>query len=279
MNGLALAQVPATGYSITGAGTPVVLLHSSFSHKGQWRALTASLARSFNVIAIDLIGHGDTPKRDGEVSLNEEAKSVESALRTIYGRVPDFHLVGHSYGGGVALRLARNMRDRIASLVLFEPTAFHVLPHYDAARDDIASVTAVMKAALKAGAPQAAAEVFVDYWAGIGEYAKLRSDLKAMFAGMVPTALANFRALIEEPATLDDYVQLSAPTCLIAATQSPDPGRHVTELLASVLPHRQFFLVEGGHMAPVTHAHTVNPIIERFLRAQELQRELLGEAA
>jgi pimeloyl-ACP methyl ester carboxylesterase len=94
MNGLALAQVPATGYSITGAGTPVALLHSSFSHKGQWRALTASLARSFNVIAIDLIGHGDTPARGEDVTLDAEAKSVESALRTIYGRVPDFHSSG-----------------------------------------------------------------------------------------------------------------------------------------------------------------------------------------
>jgi hypothetical protein len=51
----------------------------------------------------------------------------------------------------------------------------------------------------------------------------------------------------------------------------------VTELLASVLPHRQFFIVEGGHMAPVTHAHRVNPIIERFLAVQESQ--VLGEAA
>jgi pimeloyl-ACP methyl ester carboxylesterase len=275
--GLALAQAPATGYSVTGAGTPVVLLHSTLSHKGQWSPLAASLAHKFQVIAVDLIGHGDTPERGGDVTLDDEARSVESVLRSLYGRVPSFHLVGHSYGGGVALRLARNCRQRIKSLVLFEPTSFHVLPHYDTGRDDIRSVAAVMKAALKAGAPDAAVEVFIDYWTGVGAYAALPAQRKAAFAGMVPTALEHFRALLEEPAMLDDYIALTAPACLVAGTASPDSSLRVTELLAAALPTAQLFCVEGGHMAPVTHAHRVNPIIERFLAVQESQ--VLGEAA
>ncbi|MGH8773378.1 MAG: alpha/beta fold hydrolase, partial [Burkholderiales bacterium] len=59
--GLALAQVPATGYRVTGAGVPVVLLHSSMSHKGQWSALAHNLASSHQAIALDLIGHGGAP--------------------------------------------------------------------------------------------------------------------------------------------------------------------------------------------------------------------------
>jgi pimeloyl-ACP methyl ester carboxylesterase len=279
MTALSHSSFAQSGFTVAGAGTPVVLLHSTFSHKGQWTALAENLAKRFQIVAIDLIGHGDTPVRGDRVTLSDEARAVESVLCSLYGRIPAFHLVGHSYGGAIALRLARDNPHKTKTVALFEPTSFHVLPFDDPAREDIASVAAVMKTALKSGVPHAAAEVFIDYWTEISSYSQMPEHRRAMFARMVPTALENFRALMEEPATLDDYVRVAAPVCLITGTTSPESSRRVSEALATALPSAQLFRVAGGHMAPVTNAAPVNSIIERFLVAHELEPRLFGKAA
>src|SRR5687768_2507772 len=145
----------AVDFSIAGSGEPIVLLHSSMSHKGQWSELTEDLAGKHRTIAIDLVGYGNAPNLDtsSRVTLDDEAKRVQTILHRVFGHTPMFHLIGHSYGGGVALRLARNLPHRVASLALFEPTAFHVLPDGDIGRDEIEQVVAVMKWALEGGAP------------------------------------------------------------------------------------------------------------------------------
>jgi pimeloyl-ACP methyl ester carboxylesterase len=265
--------------SITGRGIPVVLVHSTLSHKEQWHALSNILSRRYQVIAVDLIGHGGSARRHHEVTLMEEAHAIESLLSQVLGRLPAFHVVGHSYGAGAALRMARDFSDRVASLALFEPTSFHVLPPYDTALDDITNVIAVMKTAMRAGAPEAALEVFTDYWGGIGAYAALPTKLKALLAARVDIALGNFRALLNEPASLDDYAKLDIPACLISGTTSPESSRRVTALLADAMPRSELFCIEGGHLAPVTQPDAVNAIIERFLATCEAERDYLGQAA
>lgn len=252
------------GYCITGSGEPIVLLHASMSHKGQWSALAQNLAASNQTIAIDLIGHGDAPNAS-PVSLNDEARRVEEILYGIFGRIPTFHIVGHSYGGAVALRIARNLPDRVISLVLYEPTAFHVLPAGDIARAEVALVADIMRSGLKRGMPAASAEIFIDYWAGVGAYATLPPHRQALFTSKVETALSNFDALFNEPATLADYSQLTMPVCLIAGNSSPSSSRRVAELLSLNFGCCERQRVEAGHMGPITHPDSIDPVIERFI--------------
>jgi pimeloyl-ACP methyl ester carboxylesterase len=152
---------------------------------------------------------------------------------------------------------------------LFEPTAFHVLPDGDIGRDEIEQVVAVMKWALEGGAPNAAVELFIDYWAGIGAYAALPPHLRRLFAGKVETALQNFGALLDEPATLDDYAKLTMPACLIVGDSSPSSSRRVAERLSRTFACCERHSVDGGHMAPITRPDFVNPIIERFITTVE----------
>lgn len=80
-----------------------MLVHCSASSARQWKALADQLGR-FQSVALDLYGHGNRKRwhGTGPLSLSEEAAAIGGAC-------PDgapFHLVGHSYGGAVALRFA-----------------------------------------------------------------------------------------------------------------------------------------------------------------------------
>ena len=88
-----------------GAGAPMVLLHCSGSSAAQWRDLGAILARDFHIAAPDFYGCGSTGAWPGRrpIRLADHAHMVAEVVRAHGYPV---HLVGHSFGGAVALRLA-----------------------------------------------------------------------------------------------------------------------------------------------------------------------------
>ena len=92
-------------YLEAGQGQPVLLLHSSASNCGQWNGLVRSLRDRFHLLAPDLRGYGGTDAWPGQgaMSLSDEADCVFAVMDSVSGPV---HLVGHSYGGAVALRVA-----------------------------------------------------------------------------------------------------------------------------------------------------------------------------
>src|SRR4029077_14471409 len=95
-------------------------IHASASSSAQWRPLTDQLGGHFRSLAVDLYGSGQSPRcpadqtrpRAGEVAL------LEPVLADAGER---FHLIGHSYGGAVALKLALAHPGRVRSLVIYEP--------------------------------------------------------------------------------------------------------------------------------------------------------------
>lgn len=152
-----------------GSGPAVVCLHCSASTSGQWRPLMDLLADRYHVIAPDLYGSGKTPLWPAErpMWLDDQIALLEPAFE----RAGDaFHLVGHSYGGAIALKAALRFATKLKSLVLYEPVLFSVLladaPQSEAAREimDVRDDTAHL-------GPEAVAERFIDYWMGAGTWA------------------------------------------------------------------------------------------------------------
>jgi len=109
-----------------GAGVPVVCIHASASSSGQWRQLMEQLAGRFRSLAVDLYGYGQSPPWPDErpLSLTDEAALIEPVLEAVGDPV---HVIGHSYGGAVALKAALVRPARLRSLILFEPVLFAVL--------------------------------------------------------------------------------------------------------------------------------------------------------
>ena len=106
-----------------GTGEPVLLVHASSSSGAQWRSLQADLAPRFRTLAVDLLGYGNTSPWDAsrELASDDELELLEAVVAAV-GHGP-IHLVGHSYGGLNALRLALSDRVQLRLLTLIEPIA------------------------------------------------------------------------------------------------------------------------------------------------------------
>ncbi|HET6519536.1 MAG TPA: alpha/beta hydrolase [Geminicoccaceae bacterium] len=256
-------------YTAAGTGEPVVLLHSSASSGAQWRALGEQLDDRFLVLAPDLYGYGGTdpwPGR-GPLTLADEAALVAAVVA---GRAGPFHLVGHSYGGAVALRIAVDHPERLRSLTLIEPVAFHVLRNRGAADRalfaEVCGIADAVSAAALSGDYAGGMERFVDYWNGAGTWARIRPESRAAMCRSATKVPLDFWATTTEQTSLDAYRRVRVPTLVLCGDRSPAPTRRIAGLLAARLPAARLDVVAGaGHMLPLTHRDAVNAAIAGHL--------------
>jgi pimeloyl-ACP methyl ester carboxylesterase len=264
-----MPRVEVAGTSVAyleqGSGEPVILLHSSGASSAQWQALIERLGPRYRVIAPDLYGYGATPNwpGGGPFSLRREAGIVRALLEDCDEPV---HLVGHSYGGAVALHLACEHGDLLRSLTLVEPVAFHVLRAGDAddaeALGEITAVAGGIGQALACGDYLAGMGDFVDYWCGSGTWRAFAPDKQAAMATHLAKVALDFHATFHEPGCLSGVQHIAVPTLLVQGECTPLPTRRVCRRLARSLPGvRMETIPQAGHMAPLTHRHAVNELI------------------
>ena len=257
------------GYIEEGNGAPVVLLHSSGFCHSQWRAPLAELAGEYCAIAPDLLGYGATgPWTGGCQSLSDEVAYLAIFLRKLDRPA---HLVGHSYGGGVALRAAFELGARLKSLTLVEPTAFHLLKQ-DQAEDDSLFAEAHRLAsrtisAVETGETESGAEIFVDYWNGAGTWSGLPEEKRSPIRGFMPKIANDFRALFGEPVAMEEYSRVNVPTLVLAGSHSPAPVRALGRIVARSLPRcRHRTVPYAGHLLPLTHKKAFYAALKEHLR-------------
>jgi pimeloyl-ACP methyl ester carboxylesterase len=256
------------GYLVTGNGAPVVLLHASLGSKSQWTRLAQRLASRYRVIALDLCGYGDNAlaaATRAPFMLDEEVRFIVERLDRLVDAHARIHVVGHSYGGLVALRFAQRSRGRVASLSLYEPVVFRMLDPDDAGLANVRAAAQCVSSLVAAGRRRDAAQVFVDFWSGEGSYASLPLPAQASLARRVDKLPLDFRAASRWPTTPAELRSIIAPALLLVGNRSPVFMRRIHERLAATLTHRSVASFDCGHMGPVSDPGHVNARIEAFV--------------
>lgn len=103
----------------TGSGPALLLLHGLGCDHTTWLPVISSLARRYTVIAPDLLGHGRSDKPRADYSVGGYANGMRDLL-TVLG-IGKATVVGHSFGGGVAMQFAYQYPERTERLVLVAP--------------------------------------------------------------------------------------------------------------------------------------------------------------
>lgn len=250
-----------------GAGIPVVALHCSGASGEQWQALAEVLGPGRRILAPDFHGCGRSAPWHGRrpLRLADQAAMVLAVMDRCHGPVD---LVGHSYCGAVALKVALRHGGRLRSLTLVEPSAFHLLALAGARRHhaQIRRVASDVWQAAVTGDDWGGMERFVDYWNGAGTWGRMRFETQARLAQQTAVAATDFSALFAETEPLEACSGIAVPTLILHGTRSPGPSRRICALLADVLQDVRIVAVDGaGHMLPFTHAEAVNRAIRDHL--------------
>ena len=260
-------------FVIEGTGSPVVLIHGNPGSTKDWERLSGSLAARHTVIAFDRPGHGQSQRpKHGDTNVEVQARLLHDVLAQLHIVRPI--VVGHSWGGALALVYAINYPKEVAGLVLLAPAAYEGQDPEDILTE-LPAVPVIGDAANFVLTPLLGAML-------------VRSNLKKAFSpDPVPkkyerTVLAEWtrpkrvKAYSLDEASLNSslkkfsprYAEITVPVSILAG----DSDRIVSEKdnaerLHQALPKsRLIVLPKTGHELPVNRSPAVIDEIERVQR-------------
>jgi pimeloyl-ACP methyl ester carboxylesterase len=251
----------------------VIALHCSGADASQWRCLSEALGADYAMLTPEHYGSESRGPWTGEhaFTLADEA-AISIAL--IDESDEKVHLVGHSYGGGVALHAALSRPNKIASLSLYEPTAFHLLRQMGEAGAqayaEIQEIARRISQCIVTGDYRSGVADFVDYWNNHGAWKAMRPAAQSALMRWAPKAPLDFEALVNDPTPAKAYTALKFPVLILHGERAPLPTRVISERLIEILPKSRLKIVAGaGHMGPLTHASEVSRLIIQHIAAVE----------
>jgi pimeloyl-ACP methyl ester carboxylesterase len=254
-----------------GDGKPVVCLHGFGASTYTWRQLAPDLARDHHVVLIDLKGFGRSPKpRDAAYSVFDQSDLVGALIRRRGLR--DVTLIGHSFGGGVALATALAAQGEpglVTRLVLIDTMAY---------RQRLPWFLALLRAPIAGPAilwltpPRVQVRIVLAH--AFHDPRRITPDVVSTYAAGLASDGGRFaarqtaRQLI--PAHVDDFVSrypsLRLPTLLVWGEHDRVVPRTVAARLADDLPDARLVIVpDAGHVPHEETPDAVIPIVKRFL--------------
>lgn len=239
-----------------------LLIHCALGRASAWRGLIDALPGRRHV-AFDLPGHGRSGPSDPTQEPSDEALSVAEAL--VDAAEGPVDVIGHSFGGVVALRLAVARPARVRSLILLEPVLFAAAD--PKARTAHTAQSARLSAAFARGDWEGGARLFFDLWGGGAQWEDLRPDERAYIQERISLIPRSDPSLFEDlSGLLPRLGGVHCPVLLVAGDRSPPVIRAIQAGLAVRLPRAERCVIPGGgHMVPLSHPKEVAARIEVFL--------------
>lgn len=259
-------------YEQQGSGRPIVFIHGSYATTSTWKKIVQQLANNHHCISIKLPGHCGMPDPNDFMapSIDTELKIIESVIAEIFEhKAPPIHLIGHSFGGVVALALALKGSVKIDELTLFEPVSTWVFDSVDdhAMTQQVNTFIQDYRHGISKGEPYVCGQV-IDFWGGEGSFEPLPDFIKD---GMVPLTANNNRHWTLCENTHNDRNALNTltiPTRLVSGSASNAVAHAIVQHLSHELPNNKRYTIAGAsHFLVTSHASECLDIISDDIAA------------
>ena len=247
----------------------MVFLHSGGGMASDWSRVFRAMGPGFHCLAIDLYGYGKTQALSDSrspVKIDDHAHLILELARLKGGPV---HVVGHSFGGAVALRGAILWPREFATLTLIEPQALPLLEETrDPLFDRVVAFREQFDSVVLNDGDASAMRLFVDHYSGEGFFDGLPGSASQILTELAGVVAGSWSALMQNPIPVASLEHLDVPTVVVQGSETLPPERRMCEILLCELPFVQAAVVEGaGHMSPMTHPRQVAAAITRHLHA------------
>jgi pimeloyl-ACP methyl ester carboxylesterase len=223
----------------------------------------------FRCITTSLLGYGRTTERrtTEDPDIAHEAGMLEAVIRKTNGPV---HLVGHSFGGLVALVTALRRQALLTSLTIVEAPAMELLResgedrHYQAFRE----MTGGYFADFDSGNTEAIAAM-IDFYGGAGTYASWPPRVKTYAMETTPVNILDWASAFGFALSRTALATLTVPTLVLRGGASHPAMQRANELLAAGIKGASLQTIAGAaHFMIATHAGDVAHAVAGLVRAQ-----------
>jgi len=212
-------------------------LHGWGGSIASFRALADRLSSEYTVTLIDLYGFGDTPHPDHTLTLSDYADGVGSLLLDL--GIEDAVLIGHSFGGRVALRLAAHS-SRVRALILIDSAGIpprRTIRYY--------AKVLLYKIARKFG--------YTAKNAGSADYRALSGAMRGTFVNVV------------NDDNIEDAAGIKLPTLLLWGELDRDTPIYMCHKLHSLLTNSEEVVIKGaGHFSYLERPEFAYRVVRAF---------------
>jgi lipase len=240
-----------------GTETPVVFLHSGVGSAGEWKQVFALWPEGYRLVAIDAYRDGTGPGVAGRRSLDDYADQVYAVAEHVGASV---RLVGFSWGGATALRVAAAAPELVDSIAVIEPEAYALLRTQDAdAYAQICGLRDRWRAHVAAGRWFEAFEEFVDFYNGPGSFARWPPPRREAFLADQRARGDLWDVLFDDGLlTLDALAGVTAPVHVVEGSLTSAVDHAICDVVRRHVLRTRHTLIDGaGHMMPLTHPESL----------------------
>jgi len=253
-------------YEEAGSGQAVVMIHGSLGPDGYATLMSEPALSGFRLVRYRRRGYEGSSPAPGTVSIAEQAADCAGLLRKL--GVESAHLVGHSYGGAIALQLALDSPHLVHSLVLMEPALMLMVPGGEVMLSQLAPVFELYAR----GEKEAATEAFLQ---GVGGPNVREVVERALPGGMAQASrAADTFFQVELPAMQawsfkpEDARRITQPVLYLMGANSLPVFVEVKQLVHEVLPQTEdSTLPQTTHLLQIENPRGAADAMARFFAA------------
>jgi pimeloyl-ACP methyl ester carboxylesterase len=239
-------------YEIHGKGFPLVLIHGGGSTIGTtFGRILPELAKTHQVIAVEMQAHGHTADIDRPLSFTQDADDIAELLRQL--KIAKADIFGFSNGASTTLEMAVRHQEMVGKIIVAS-TFYKKAGAFPGFWD-------MMSGATFEGMPQPYKDAFL----------KINPDKDALYAMYKRdiTRMQNFKEISEA-----DIRSIKAPALIIAGDKDVVTPEHVVEMYRQI-PNAKLAMFPGGHgdyigelttLKPGQNEFPALPVIEEFLK-------------